>query len=310
MSGELTQAITKVPVLTGHADYCAWSIEVKSTAYLASLWKAIQGTNVALSSSDTDKAALDTRLERAIGLITKTVSPTLKVELFSLETAVPAITSTSNLITTTTPATTRSATASEMWVHLQKKFEKVDGISALLDFQAINHAKLVDDGTLDVQLDAFQDLRSRCALHGFIYDDWQFAALILIALPKSYHHVKESFLTTSTPQKLMAAEVCSRILDTERRRKAEATPTANILSTKPNAPVKGGKSKGKNKRSKRPPDDRPCHACGKAGHWACECRAKKDNKPSNAGPANKLGSSSLNVVEEVSDAESDSPFFT
>ena len=81
---------------------------------------------------------------------------------------------------------------------------------------------------------------------------------------------------------------------------------------KPNAPAKG---KGSKKWSgKRPPDNRPCRNCGKAGHWARECYAqRKDNSSSDASPTSpkqgKPGSSSLNIVEEVSDAESDSPFF-
>ena len=308
-SNDLTQSIGKVPVLTGHSNYREWALDVKATARIGGLYKSLLGTDKAITTEPKDVgiAALETREEKAIGLITKTISAVLKVELDEYQV----------LQTTTSGTTTTTAlgdpTANNLWAYLKNKFEKVDGVSAIIDFGSLTRARLVDDGTLEAQLNILQDLRSRCALNDFKYEDWQFAALLLLALPESYSHIKDSFLTTSTPKTLKPDDIRARILETENRRKAEADPAANILSLKPNAPAKG---KGVNQRSgKRPPDNRPCHNCGKAGHWARECRApKKDNaSSSNANPTKpkqgKSGSSSLNVVEEVSDAESDSPFF-
>jgi len=224
--------LSRVPILTSHANYQAWFLELKSTGHIATLWKTLSGSDtLSLTATDEEKAARETRLERALGLVTKTVSPNLKVYLRYVD---PKHTS----------ATPHEATASEMMVYLKDKFEKVNGISAIIDFGTINRARLVDDGTHEAQLNAFQDLRSRYALYGFKYEDCQYA-LILLALPDTYGHVKDAFLATSTSQTLKPDEIYARISDTERRRKAEVDPTANVLASKPNAPAKGGKGKGR-----------------------------------------------------------------
>jgi len=282
----------------GQSNYREWSIEVKATARFTGTWQAIQGTDKAVVSTDaTDVAALATREEKAIGLIFRTVSSHLKLELDELR-ITPATASTS---TSTTAAAPREATASELWTHLKTKFEKKDGVSAIIDYGRLTRTKLVDDGTLEEQLNALQDLRSRCALNDFKYEDWQFAALILLALPDSYDNVKEHFLTTADPKNLNSDDIRARILEKQNRKKDEADLAgANIITTK------AATAKAK-KRSKRPPDDKPCFNCNKTGHWARECRSKKKDtsNQSAAGPG-KPGGSSLNVVEN-SDAESDSP---
>ena len=265
----------------------------KQPATFANVWKAILGEDAAVTTDAADVASHNAREEKAIGLTTKSVSSSLKIELNELHK-----TETSGTGTSATTVT-RDFNANELWDYLKAKFEKKDGVSAIIDWGRLTSTKLLDDGTLEDQLNALQDLRSRCALNDFKYEDWQFAGLILLALPESYENIKEYFLTTPSPKNLKPDEIRARILEKQNRKKDEAEASAHVIATKP------AKKKFK-KRGKRPPDDRPCHNCGKAGHWARECRApRKDN--SNAGPTKtKVGGSSLNVVE-TSDAESDSP---
>ena len=85
MSSELAQTIGKVPTLTGQTNYRVWALEIKAAARFATIWKTIQGTDTATSSERSDIVALEAREEKAIGLITKTVSSTLKVELDDLQ---------------------------------------------------------------------------------------------------------------------------------------------------------------------------------------------------------------------------------
>ena len=172
MSSELAQTINKVPTLTGQTNYRIWALEIKSAARFATIWKTIQGTDVATSSERADIVALEAREEKAIGLITKTVSATLKIELDDLQ-----VTETKDNV-----STSRDYSAKELWDYLKTKFEKKDGVSAIIDWGSLTSTKLVDDGTLEDQLNVLQDLRSKCALNDFKYEDWQFAALILLAL--------------------------------------------------------------------------------------------------------------------------------
>ena len=291
MSSDLAQAIGKVPILTGQANYREWALEIKAAARFANIWKAIQGTDQAISTDKADVATLEAREEKAIGLITHTVSSHLKADLDEYQ--VPSKGS----------STTKDATASEIWDYLKTRFEKKDSVSTIIDYGRLTRAKLVDDGSLKEQLNALQELRSRCSLNDFKYEDWQFATLILLALPDSYENIKEHFLTTASPKTLKPDEIRARILEKQSRKKEEANTSANIITTKSAAAGKNNR-----KCSKRPPDDRPCFNCGKKGHWVHECHQPKKDKPptqSTAGPG-KPGSSSLNVVE-TSDAESDSP---
>ena len=190
MSNDLGSSISKVLSLMGQANYREWALEIKAIAHFVNVWKAMQGTDKAISTEAVDKAALEAREEKALSLITQTVSSHLKIELDEYRVIPPS---------GTTP---REATAAEMWTYLKTKFEKKDGVSAIIDWGYLTHTKLVDDGTLKEQLNSFQQLRSRCALNGFKYEDWQYATLLLLTLSDSYKSIKEHFLTTDNPKKL------------------------------------------------------------------------------------------------------------
>ena len=272
-----------IPVLQGQSNYREWSLEVRATAQLGGFWKAIIGTNTTTSSDEEVRDRYEQREQKAMGLIMKTVSGVLKVELHDL-----------TITTTATPATTREPTSQEMWNHLKAKFEKKDGVSAILDLGLLTQTKLVDDGTLETQLNFLQDVRSRCALNDIKFEDWQYAALVLLALPDTYKHITDSFLTTGSAKDLKPADVRTKILETEIRRNSDTTTShANLISARTSA-----------KSKKSPPG--ACHHCGEQGHWANRCPSKP--KPSNATPSsssNNSGKSQLNTV--ANDSDSDTP---
>ena len=284
MSSELN--LSKIPVLHGQTSYREWALELRFTAQCTGCWKAILGSNTTTSSDAAEIDKVDQREFKAIGIIGKTVSSVLKVELDEYRIKDD----------TAKPPTSKEPTAKELWNYLKEKFEKKDGVSALLDLSLITRAKLVDDGTLEAQLNKFQDIRSRCAMNDIKFEDWQYAALILLALPAPYQRVSDAFLLTGTAKDLKSDAVRAKILETENRYKADSDPGANILSVK-----------GKGREKTNPPNsERKCFKCGKKGHMANHCRSKAKDKPK-AGPS-KGDKSSLNVVEN-SDAESDSPVF-
>jgi len=278
--------LSRIATLTNQTNYADWALEIEATARLDNFWKAYSGGNVA-KIAPPDAAELDrveTREEKATGLILKTVSSNLRVELKAVK----------------APTGTTKPTSQLYWDHLKDKYEKQDGASSLLDFAALVKTALVDDGTLEAQLNVMEATRSRCALNKITLEDWQYAALLLLNLPESYKHISDSFLTNNEIDKLSPATVIAKIIETEIRRKADSSPTANAMH---------GSGSGPKRKSKKPPAGQPCHYCGKDGHWAQQCRKKKaDNAKANSKKKEKPGSTSLNVVEQ-SDAESDVQVF-
>ena len=154
MSSDIIQALSKVPVLTGQANYREWALEIKAAARFANVWNAILGKDKAISTDAADVASFNAREEKAIGLITKSVSSSLKIELNKLQKAE------STTSTSATTTTYRDFNANELWDHLKTKFEKKDGVSAIIDWGRLTSTKLLDDGTLEDQLNALQDLQS------------------------------------------------------------------------------------------------------------------------------------------------------
>ena len=278
----------KIPVLQSQSNYHKWSLEVKATTQLEGFWKAILGTNTTTSTDESKKDKVEQREMKAMGLMMKTVSGVLKVKLHKLQITDSSVSS-----------GFRDPTAKDLWEHLKLKFEKKDGVSAILDLSQLTQSKLIDGGTLKTQLNTMQDVRSQCTLNDIKFEDWQYAALILLALPETYKHITNSFLTISIAKDPKLADVHAKILETEICHKADTTSTANALLAKPT-----GK-----KKVKKPPPDQPCFKCGKMGHWARCCKAKPKNPSTTSSfNSNITRTSPLNVVEN-SDAESDSPVF-
>jgi len=69
--------LSRIATLTNQTNYADWALEIEATARLGNFWKAYSGGNKP-SSTTPDAAEVDrveTREEKAIGLILKTVSP-------------------------------------------------------------------------------------------------------------------------------------------------------------------------------------------------------------------------------------------
>jgi len=278
--------LSRITTLTNQTNYADWALEVEATARLGNFWKAYHGENKTTSATPdaTKTNRVKTCEEKAIGLILKTVSPNLRVKLKAL----PA------------PTVKTTPVSQHYWEHLKGKFEKQDGVSSLLNFATLVETKLVDDGTLEAQLNVLESTRSRCALNKIKLEDWQYAALLLLHLPESYKHISDSFLTTGAIDKLDPATVTAKIIETEICCKAESTSSTNTVTH--------GSGSGPKGKKKKPPAGQPCHYCKKEGHWARDCRKKKADNKTNSSKKEKPGSSLLHVVDN-SDAESDDVVF-
>ena len=121
--------LSRIATLTNQTNYADWALEIETTARLGNFWKAYSGGNTAkITPPDaTEIDRVETREEKAVGLILKTVSPNLRVELKALA----------------TPTGTNAVKLSQQyWDYLKGKYEKQDGASSLLDFTALTGGKI------------------------------------------------------------------------------------------------------------------------------------------------------------------------
>lgn len=244
-------SIAKIPVLSSQAQYVDWALEVTATAMIGGFYAPLTGENTTSSTEASELDKLKQREQKAKGLILRAVSPVLKKELIALS-----------------PKTSKSppAGAKEMWDHLKSRFEKKAGMPLLLDFKCFLRSDLVDDGTMEVQLNELTEIRSTCALNDFEVQDWQFASIILIALPERYRNITDSLLSTNDVTKLSVDEVKAKILDQEARHHGNPSSSNHLL-------LSGNPRAGPSTRKERPTD--VCKHCNELGHCAKNCRKKK-----------------------------------
>ena len=165
------------------------------------------------------------------------------------------------------------------------------GISTALDVQRLITFQFIDDGTLEAQLNRHQEIRARCALNKFTFEDGVYATYVLLALPESYQAVKDSFFATNDLTTIKPTDIRVRIIETEICQKAESVSSANALTSKRQGP--GHKPK------RQLGADNACKYCRIKGHWVRNCKKKKREKQQqmNSGKTGNTASSSLNVVD-------------
>jgi len=252
----------KVPILQGTANYTDWAMEIESTAQLGKYWRAITGDNDPVDSSAVSKENAANREEAALGLIKKTVIKTIALELR----CIPDPNDGSKTIT--------GGTANQLWKYLETRYSEKEGITSFHEFGALFRSNLVDDGTLEQQIDKLSDMRYVCAMNDFTLKDWQFSILVLHSLPPSYRHMPEKILVPGKIKDLKFSDVRARILEVESLRNGGVKAAENIpASVRPNR--RGGR---KVEKPGSPPS--PCRFC-QGNHWNALC---KDKPKSSAQP--------------------------
>ena len=113
----------------------------------------------AVSESAEHKHDLRKQELKACGLITGSVSDSLKVELDELKGDEETKTTGSGEDAVTV-VTYKEPSAHQLWEHLKGRFQKKDGTSAILDFQQMVSTRFHNDNTLKNQLAAMQVLCS------------------------------------------------------------------------------------------------------------------------------------------------------
>jgi hypothetical protein len=271
LSTELTALTSTTVILSGKGNYQKWSWNIGGTARLGGFWPALDGTNTPAEDTAVHIEAVAQREMKALGLLMKTVDPVIALEIQSMPKV--EVTKTENNKSVTT---SRSPNAKEIWDFLETRYHKSDAITSLYNYRLLHQTALIDDGTLEAQINALIQIRSRCALNGLKLEDFQFAATILIALPESYSQIVDSLLTHGKLEDLSVETVQAKILETEIRRKNEANPAANAMRR--SAKLSSSKDKPKGQ----------CFNCGKKGHYANVCQSKsKSDAPAASSPSPK-----------------------
>jgi len=212
------------------------------------------GLNSTTSTDSADIDKINQREQKAKGLLLKTVSQVLRRELMTLTKEIITVTGTGDDERRSTD--TVSGSAEMMWSHLSTKFGKKVGTTPLMDFKRFMRSDLVDDGTLEAQLNKLTDIRSTCALNDFEVTDWQFASIILLALPEAYRNIADSLLSATDVKNLKIDDVKAKILDQEARRHTDTSASNHLLSS--------GKPQAGPSTRKEGPNDK-CRYCDK--HW-------------------------------------------
>ena len=296
LSMYLIPDLSKVSVLSRRSNYAEWSLETQGVTMISSFWDTFTSKNNTLlynpQINAATKCACNIVEQKGHSLIIKTISQVLCQEITNYRVITTAATA-------STPAVTCTARAKDLWKYLETKYKKKVGISALLNFQLLIQAKLTDNGTLEAQLNKFTELWNNTTTSGYTFKDWQFTSLMLITLPQSFLHIKDSFLTMAEPSKLDPSAIHTCILECKTHH--TNNPSANLLTTKKSTSRGGNQQKGKVKQCppKLPPNAKPCWHCGKKGHWAANCMAKPTNNQNATSPSNQKDEDkgpNLNIV--------------
>ena len=165
-----TTSLSDIPVLQGTTNYADWALEIEAAAQLGKFWRAFTSQNDPVDSSATAAENAANREEAALGLIKKTVIKTIVKELRSF----PDPSDSEKTIT--------NGTANQLWKYLETTYSKKEGITSFYEYGALFRCNLVDDGTLEQQINKLSDMRSICAQNDFDLHDWQFAILVLHAV--------------------------------------------------------------------------------------------------------------------------------
>ena len=167
--------------------------------------------------------------------------------------------------------------ANEIWEHLKSCYQKSDAVSSLYNYHQLHCTMLLDNGTLEIQINQLIHLHSCCALNGLKLKDYQFVATILIALPKSYSQIANSLLANGKIEDLMAEQVRVKILETKVHCKGETDSAANTI-----------RQTGRLSSLKKKVPKGTCCNCGNKGHWVNKCPNKKpSNTPATTSPSPK-----------------------
>src|SRR5579872_4291774 len=88
---------------------------------------------------------------------------------------------------------------------------------AMTEWKLLNQADLVDNGTLEVQIDKLIEIRACCAKRNLKLDEYTFCFTVLSSLPDSYTLIKDLLLDNTAPGDLNIDLVRSKVIKKDRK---------------------------------------------------------------------------------------------
>ena len=215
MSNETSSfsSLSCIPILTGSTDYARWSLAIKNAAMMADVWEYLDGTETYPEVAAEDKKPTADELaaikvwkkanSKALGLMGSTCTEELQLHIDEYRITTDLL---GEPHTSTDPPT-----AAEVWSHLADKYKKKDGVTAAMDWGNLIEDRFKSDICMEEQIASHLSRRSKIALSGFTFPNWQFALLILLRLPDGFEFLKSSFLDgLEDPTKLSLDTVIKR----------------------------------------------------------------------------------------------------
>ena len=121
-------------------------MEIKATTQLGKFWRAFTSQNSPVDDTTTAKENAMNHEEATLGLIRKTVIKTIARDLNSF--ADPKDSS----------KTIKNGTAQQLWDYLEHQYSMKEGITLFHEFGALFRSELVDNGTLETQINKLSDM--------------------------------------------------------------------------------------------------------------------------------------------------------
>jgi len=232
----------QLPILSTAADYTKWAMAIRAHALLTDCWPHVSGegeypqaeTDATSDQKAEYKAAMkewDKFNNRGMGLILRTTSEDLQLQLSELKQQIKA---TGDVDNKGDVIDTVKANANTYWEYLKDRFEKKDGINAIINFGNLTRATLSDANPMETQIANLVTQRSRLATNGFKLEDHVFAAIILLALPSSFESIQTHFLDgLDDPTSLSPTTVIARIIEKDARSRNESPSMQSPVPPKP-----------------------------------------------------------------------------
>ncbi|KDQ62769.1 hypothetical protein JAAARDRAFT_190049 [Jaapia argillacea MUCL 33604] len=222
-----------IPIFDG-SNYKQWSTIITGICRHNNSWSVVKpGGNRTPTTDPAEKAAWEEKNDKALGLFTIYMHPTLHRFL--------------------TKEDGSDRTAGEVWDELKKSYGKANAITGFVDFQTLTRTVFTTETPLRSQITSMEASRARCIEAGIQVTESMFCLMMLTALPASWSTFTSSFLTGKKVADLTSTVVSVVIYQEESLRVAQRS------------------NDGVNRISSTTSKPRRCTHCGGTNHIVDNC---------------------------------------